>query len=153
MKDYMITIVAVFLMVLGMLLCHKYTLNSKVYNDVSESSEIESEESSRIPFINTAPSGFNNTKNNNNNIAVTTAPPQNIVTAPLFTTDVSDYPESYPEESQQTTVTTVRRSILENATAVNTTTVHQFSIIQNPQQIPQTQTTPVMSDDFSLIID
>ena len=153
MKDYMITIVAVFVMVLGMLLCHKYTLNSKVYNDVSESSEIESEESSRIPFINTAPSGFNNNKNNNNNIAVTTAPPQNIVTASLFTTAVSDYPEFYSEESQQTTVTTVRRSILENATAVDTTTVHQFSIIQNPQQIPQTQTTPVMSDDFSLIID
>lgn len=137
MKDYIITIVAVFAMVLGMLLCHKYTLNNKVYEEISESSEFESEESSRIPFINTAPSGF--VKSNNT------------VTSPLFTTNISDNSESYPEESQ-TTVTTVKRSILENATAVNTT-VHQFSIIQNPQQTPQTQTTTIMSDDFSLIID
>lgn len=144
MRDYIITIITVFTIVLGILLCHKYTLSDDS-NDYTESLE----SSSYSPVINTVP--YDENKNHNKFIppVVTTVSLQNnytdIIETDIFT-DVPDYDENDTE-----TTTTTYRSILENATAKNTT-VHQFSIIQN-SQIPQTETTPIIPDDFSLIID
>jgi len=148
MKDYIITITAIFIMVLGILLCHKYTLNMN-YSEITESIPDK-------PVINTVlyddNAGYNNNavtypvvttvSSQNNNFMVF----QNTDSETNLTTDISEYIEA---ESEITT-TTVYRSILENATAVNTT-VYQFSIIQNPQ-IPQTETTPIIPDDFQLTI-
>lgn len=152
MKDYIITITAVFTMVLGILLCHKYTLNTD-YSDSMVSSE--SEKSSYSPIINTAPYDDNKSYNNFIPPVVTTVPAQSPIQNEYTNeyTDVFTEVPYYDEDTAETeTTTTTYRSILENATAKETT-VHQFSIIQNPQQIPQTEVTPRNPDDFSLIID
>ncbi len=147
MRDYIITIASVFAIVLGILLCHKYTLSTD-YSDSLPSYEYESE-SSYSPVINTAPYDANKNYNKFIPPAVTTVPVQNNDNDMAVFTEVSYYDEDFAGTE---TTTTVYRSILENATAKNTT-VHQFSIIQNPQQIPQTETTPIVPEDFSLIID
>ncbi len=147
MKDYIITTAVVFIMVFGILLCHKYTLN------MNESAESISD----IPVINTVP--YDDNIGYNNNFAtypvVTTVSSQNNNFMVFQSTDnsetnpVTDIPEYIEVESEsEVTTTTVYRSILENAATVNTT-VHQFNIIQNPQ-IPQTETTPITPDDFQL---
>ena len=147
MKDYIITIASVFAIVLGILLCHKYTLSTD-YGDSLSSYESEAE-SSYSPVINTALYDENKSYNKFVPPVVTTAPIKSNDNGTTVFTEVSYYDE-YVAETE--TTTTVYRSILENATAKNTT-VHQFSIIQNPQQIPQTETTSKIPEDFSLIID
>lgn len=148
MKDYIITTAAVSIMTFGILLCHKYALNIN-YSEPMESIPEK-------PIINTEPYDDWNNGYYNDYISpvVTTVATQKKGLAMLQSTSAHDDilienpDDEYIAETEITT--TFSRSILENANAPNVT-VHQFSIIQNPQ-IPQTETTPASPDDFSLLI-
>jgi len=145
MKDYIITAITVFIMVSGILLCHKYTLNieyeldkesisNSEYNIPHETKPYSENNNNFIPVQTTAPPARNE-ENKNNNI-----PPQN-TTNYIALPEASDITEI---------VTTEYKSILERAT--ESTTAKHFNIIKNPER-PVTETTPVIPGNFSLTID
>lgn len=163
MKDYIITAITVLIMVSIILVCHNYTRNT------GSSRTVETVNSQTEDFINTAPDNYNNynnyspavttasqtTHNDSYKVFQTTATETTVPAPDYYNEDEGEYEissvsgDEYNTETVTTTVTTFK-SILENATAVNTT-VQKFNILPNPEQTTQ-EVVPMNPNDFSLII-